>query len=435
MKRGSIVRGAFVAALIVILLAIVAGYRGFQQNFGYDTSIPTAIAPATTVSQPNASLLYGRVTIFGGVTYEGRLRWGGVQEAFWGEYFNGVKAQNPWAVHLPDRLRTQRPTFFGIAIGHAPIDLGRPFMARFGDMVRIERIGRDVRVTLKSGAVFDLDYSELNDFDDGVRVWDSSKGVFDLDHRRVAAIDLLPAPPVGDVMHRLYGTVQTRQGNFTGFVQWNRNASMGTDELAGRPDDGADSVSVRFDTIKSIARQSADSSRVTLIDGREIVLTGTREAGKDNLGLYVDDPRYGRVLISWGAFDRVDFSPAGSGPGYDEFLPGRALIGNVSTRAGRRLAGRLVFDLDESETTETLDAPAQGVNYMIPFSSIASIAVPVGATQATVALHSGEALQLDRRGDLSESNGGMLIFVDGNPRAEYVPWADVERIDFSRSRP
>jgi hypothetical protein len=44
--------------------------------------------------------------------------------------------------------------------------------------------------------------------------------------------------------------------------------------------------------------------------------------------------------------------------------------------AGRRLAGRLVYDLDESEVTETLDAPSQGVNYTIPFGLIASIVLP-----------------------------------------------------------
>jgi hypothetical protein len=97
---------------------------------------------------------------------------------------------------------------------------------------------------------------------------------------------------------------------------------------------------------------------VTLLDGREIVLSGTAKVG-GNRGVYVDDPRYGRVLVSWDAFERVDFSPGGSGPAYGDFPPGRPLTGSVTTRAGRRLAGRLVYDLDESETTETLDAPSR----------------------------------------------------------------------------
>jgi alpha-D-ribose 1-methylphosphonate 5-phosphate C-P lyase len=41
-------------------------------------------------------------------------------------------------------------------------------------------------------------------------------------------------------------------------------------------------------------------------------------------------------------------------------------------------------------------------------------------------------LQLDRTGDLGEGNAGMLIFAAGRERPEYVPWTDVEQIDFDR---
>ena len=167
------------------------------------------------------------------------------------------------------------------------------------------------------------------------------------------------------------------------------------------------------------------------------MLFGTREVGEGNRGVYVDDRRYGRVLVSWEAFERLDFGPAGTGPGYDDFPPGQPLSGTVTTRAGRRLAGRLVFDLDESETTETLDAPAGGVDYTILFGLVTSIAPPDreacdAGGRASVTLHSGEVLQLECAGDLGEWNAGMLIFRDSSERAEYVPWTEVERIDLDR---
>ena len=114
--------------------------------------------------------------------------------------------------------------------------------------------------------------------------------------------------------------------------------------------------------------------------------------------------------------------------------PGRSLTGTVTTSDGRRLAGRLVYDLDESETTETLDAPSQGVDYTIPLGLIATI-VPPGPGErsdqsATVTLRTGEELQLEPSGDLGEWNAGMLIFSDEGQRPEYVPWTDVVRIDF-----
>ncbi len=307
-------------------------------------------------------------------------------------------------------------------------------MTRFGDIVRIEARGRDVRVTLKTGTVFDLDRFEAGDFDDGVRVWDGKRGVVDLDSLWIRTIELLPTPGLGAAPYRLHGIVRTRMGDFTGFIQWDREECVGSDELDGRTTDGV--LSLRFDTIRSIARRSRDSSLVTLLEGREIVLSDTREVGRGNRGIYVDDRRYGRVLISWDAFEHVDFNPGGSGPAYGDFPPGRPLAGSVTTRAGRRLAGRLVYDLDESETTETLDAPAQGVDYTIPFGMIASIVPPGrqerGAQRARVTLHHGEGLQLEPTGDLGHGNLGMLIFVDGRQRPEYVPWADVEQVDFDR---
>jgi hypothetical protein len=228
--------------------------------------------------------------------------------------------------------------------------------------------------------------------------------------------------------------VHTRHGGFTGFVQWDREKCVGTDELEGGTDAGEQKI--RFDTVRSIARRSSDSSLVTLLDGREIALSGTADVGEGNRGTYVDDPRYGRVLVSWDAFERVDFSPGGDGPGYGDFPPGGPLAGSVTTRDGRRLAGRLVYDLDESETTETLDAPSQGVDYTIPFGLIASI-VPAGgeeggAPRALVTLHGGEELNLERKGDLGERNAGLLVFVDGRQSPEYVPWADVARVDLDR---
>jgi hypothetical protein len=169
------------------------------------------------------------------------------------------------------------------------------------------------------------------------------------------------------------------------------------------------------------------------------VLSDSREVGEGNGGVYVDDARYGRVLISWAAFERVDFSaPAGpSGPAYTDFPAGRPLSGVVTTRGGRSLTGRLVFDLDESQITETLDASLGGVDYTIPFGMVASIVLPAAGElttgQARVILQSGEVLQLERAGDLGAGNAGLLIFVAGRELPEYVSWTEVQRLDFARA--
>lgn len=427
------------SAAVVVLFALVAGHRHLDRDVETAAATSPALPPSTAAEEEaHPGFLYGRVTLVDGTTHEGRLRFGGDEEAFWGDYFNGVKDANPWATHVPpERLKQRRPIeIFGFEIAHRErrIDLGRPFMARFGDIARIEAHGLGLRVILKSGTVFDLDRFNADDLADGLRVWDGKSGVVDLGEWRIRSIELLPTAHLVAAPRRLRGTVHTRQGDYTGFIQWDREDCVGPDELVGHTADGE--LGLRFDTLRSIARRSRDSSLVTLLDGREIVLSGTREVGEGNRGIYVDDPRYGRVLVSWDAFERVDLSPGGSGPAYGDFPPGRPLTGSVTTRAGRRLAGRLVYDLDESETTETLDAPSQGVNYTIPFGRVASIALPGreerGTRRATVTLHDGEELQLERAGDLGEGNAGMLIFLDDRERPEYVPWTDVEQVDFDR---
>jgi hypothetical protein len=438
--RSSRWRAVVAAALVLLLLLIVVRYTAREQGVEPTAATAPATNPSAQAAEPateaHQGFLYGRITTVDGGTYEGRLRWGRDQEAFWGDYFNGAKDENPWAVHAP---RTQQPEerrieIFGFVIGgrDRQNNFGRPFMARLGDIARVDAHVRLVEVTLKSGTTFELDRFEAGDIDDGMRVWDGTRGVVDLDARRIRTIEFLPTAPLAAAPERLHGTVRTRHGDFTGFLQWDRQDCVGLDTLDGRTAGGE--VSLRYDSIRSIARHSRDSALVTLLDGRQMVLSGTREVDHRNRGIYVDDRRYGRVLISWDAFERADFSPGGSGPAYGDFPPGRALTGSVTTRAGRRLAGQLVYDFDESETTETLDAAVPGVDYTIPFSLIRSV-VPhgreaPGARRPTVILHDGEELQLERSGDLGEGNAGLLVFVDRLERPAFVPWTEVEQVDF-----
>lgn len=439
MTRATTVGGVFAAWLALFAFALVVGDRVPEKSVDPTATVPLPV-PA---SGPDAhrGLLYGRVTADDGTIHEGRLRFGGDEEALWGNYFNGYKEENPWVAHAPsERLPKERLSMevFGVGITlEVPADLGRPLMARFGDIARLEARGRDLRVTLKSGARFELDRFAADDFADGVRVWDGEGGFVDLGEWDIRSIEFLPTPWLGSSPSPLYGTVRTRGGDFTGFVQWDREACLASDELAGHGVDG--DLRVPFAAIRSIERRSRESSLVTLIDGREIVLSGTRAVGPGNRGVYVDDPRYGRVLVSWDAFQRVDFSSGGTGPAYGDFPPGRPLTGSVVTRSGVRLTGRLVYDLDESQTTETLDAPSHGVDYTIPLGLIASIE-PFGLGAdgdlvGRVTLHGGEELMLERAGDLGEDNAGMLVFLDGRPDPAYVPWIEVEQVSFDRPPP
>ncbi len=129
--------------IFVALLVLATSHPELEQYV--DTAFamaPASFPPAATNSHAHQGFLYGRITTEDGDVYEGRLRWGGNEEAFWGEYFNGFKDENPWSVHVsPDRLKKKRAIkIFGVEIAQweSDVNLGRPFMGRFGDIARIE---------------------------------------------------------------------------------------------------------------------------------------------------------------------------------------------------------------------------------------------------------------------------------------------------------
>ena len=203
MKRSTIAGTASV--ILLVPLALVFGYRALERQLGpRAAALPSSAsssAPSAGAPEDHPGFLYGRVTADGGLTYEGRLRFGIGQEAFWGDYFNGRKKENLWAAQVPaERLPTERHRveILGIEVINRarPADLSRLVMARFGDIARIEPVGREVRVTLKSGTVLVLDRFEASDFDDDVRVWDA-KGVVDLD-TPAGARDRAPARGPGE---------------------------------------------------------------------------------------------------------------------------------------------------------------------------------------------------------------------------------------------
>lgn len=399
---------------------------------GLLAAVAVPAGPAAAAGTADAQgFLYGKVTTSNGKVYEGRLRWDD-EEAAWGDLFHSSKKDNEWYELAPKRERSRQRTIsvFGVevAVRHDDWSHGRQFVTRFGDIRSIEpRSGDRAIVLLKSGTEIEVDGGS-NDIGTDVIVWDPSLGETQLDWDRIDRIEFLPVPAGFDAEEvRLHGTVRTRDGEFTGFVQWDQQECVGSDKLDGEGDDG--DVSLRMGAIQAIERRSGRSSRVTLRDGRELVLDGTNDVDSDNRGIYVEDPRFGRVLISWDAFERVDFTPAGSGPGYHDFAPGRPLQGTVTDSDGRKLTGRIVFDLDESETTEMLDGERRDIDYSIPFELVKAV-VPRDSEASRVILRGGGEVLLEGTADVSEDNAGVLVFEGGREKPTYLRWSDVERIDF-----
>jgi hypothetical protein len=395
-----------------------------------------ALPGAVLARNETQGFIYGRVTTTSDSVYEGRLRWNGDEEAFWGDHFNATKEDRPYLEDLPrrererERERDDSVRILGIRIGSSRwTSASRSLVARFGDMTKIEvRRGDEATLHMKSGAKVDVDGGS-NDLGGTVHVWDKEVGEVKLDWDRIATIELLPTPASIDVpVTRLHGKVKTDVGDFEGFVQWDQEECVSTDELDGDSADG--DVSIPMGNLKSIERRSSRSSTVVFRSGREMVLDGTNDVDDDNRGIFVEDPRFGRVLVSWDAFERVDFSQAGpSGPAYDDFKPAGPLRGKVTDTDGKSTSGRIVFDMDESEGWEMLNGSRRDVEYNIPFSLIRSV-VPESRSSSRVVLKGGEEVILEDAADVDDDNDGVLVIPDGGGEPTYVEWGDVERIDF-----
>ncbi|MEM7413960.1 MAG: hypothetical protein AAF389_00600 [Gemmatimonadota bacterium] len=392
-----------------------------------ESTVSSQAATSPTDTEVSAGYIYGRVTTSDGA-YEGRLRWGGDEEVLWTHQFNGRVVQNRWIEHVPSGVGPKSGfSVLGVRLfgGTSSEALERPFMARFGDILRLEPRGREIHVTLKSGVVVVLDRFESDDLADGVRVEDRRRGTVDVDEWSIESIDFLATPAETGLPAALHGTIETASGTFTGLIQWDRTQALETDVLSG--EESGSERSVPFSAVRSL-RPSGEELEITLRSGEQVVLAGERGFGEGSRGAYVDDARFGRVLVGWDVMERVTFSAGGAAPAFETFEPGASLEGEILTTWGDRYTGRIVFDLDEAETTSTLDAPANGIDYLMPFSLVSAIDL-ANEEVAEVALSTGVSVELDRAGDLGPHNGGVLVFGDSGT-VDYIGWADVARIVF-----
>ena len=374
--------------------------------------------------------IYGKVLTESGSTYEGRLRWG-KEEAFWGDHFDSVKQRRPYVDEAPERRGRESFRVFGISIDLPWDEVSdrRSMVARFGDLRRIELLGGDEAILhMKNGSKVEIDGGS-NDLGGKIRIWDREIGEIDVRWNRIEEIEFLPTPADLEVAdRRLYGTVETRAGDFTGFIQWDKDECLSSDKLDGESKDGE--MSIEMGKIRSIERHTRNSSKVVLNSGRELILDDTNDVDSGNRGIFVEDPRFGRVLVDWDAFERIELTrPDSSGPPYADFAPARPRSGSVTCEDGEVHRGRIVYDLDEAETWEILGGDRRDVSYFIPFELIAAV-VPEGRDASRITLKNGERLELEDSSDVGDGHDGVLVFGGEEVDPVYLAWDEVRRIDF-----
>ncbi|MFY0685702.1 MAG: hypothetical protein JXQ90_00980 [Cyclobacteriaceae bacterium] len=388
------------------------------------------------VSAQDGGFIYGKVTTFDG-SYEGNLRWG-KEEIYWTDFFNASKEDNDFIDQLSDREREHLEDHYHVSRnGNWMVNVSinwedshlHQFVCQFGELKSIKPYRGDmVKIELQNGERFTLDGSGYNDVGTDIRIMDQELGEVEIDWDRIEMIEFMETPKQLDEKFGdpLYGTVESDEGQFTGFIQWDHDERVTNDKLDGDTEDG--DISVKFGKLQSIEKISSSRSLITLKSGRELELRGSNDVNAENRGIIVTVEGLGRVDIPWEDFESVTFMAAPKSiVTYRDFKNQDKLSGTVTVTNGDVHKGEIAYDLDESMVLEILHGKVYDTEYLIPFRNIASIA-PRNDEESIVTLKNGDELILEESQDVTERNSGALVYSGGEP--VYIPWKKIEKIDF-----
>jgi hypothetical protein len=350
--------------------------------------------------------IYGTIHTDRGETLTGPIRWD-KNENFWDDILDAEKPDKVF-VEGGSQIRV-----FGITLGDGDGHWTHPELALpFGHIKSIEPRRRDkVDIVLKNGLELriDADGSDVGDGMRGLVIDDQDQGEVSLDWDEVDLIEFAQGPGTGRDDERLYGTVETDAGDFTGYVVWDRDESLKDDILDG--DEDGRSRKVPFSKIQEIEGRHS-GSKVTLADGKVLHLNGSNDVDDSNRGIDITVPGMGLVKVGWDEFRAVTFAPAPPSRPYADFDGGHKLYGTVTDDDGNRYTGTIVWDNDETWDWEPLNGKDNDVAFAIPFEYIKSI-TRESRRSAKVELNNGEVLFLSDSNDVDRDNKGIRILTEG----------------------
>lgn len=399
------------------------------------------------VNAQDTGFIYGTVSTIDNKDYTGAIRWG-KEEVFWTDMFNASKEENDNLDYLSREERNgldeQKYRQYNHGSSEESIlswvskswgrenkfDHTHQFSVQFGEIKNIEITGRSrVYLTLQNGKRMEVNGEGYNDIGSSIKVIDAEIGEIKLDWNKIDKIEFKNTPnslseKFGEP---LYGSVQTYNGTFEGFIQWDHDERVSTDKLDGDTSDG--DVSIQFGKIKSIENDGNRAS-IELNSGRKMTLRGSNDVNSENRGIIVSSEKFGRVDIPWKEFRMLTFStPKERLASFNDFNKSEKLKGSVKTTDGKTFSGKIIYDLDEEYGMEVLQGKDEDIEYIIPFRKIASIS-PKNYDYSTVKLKDGTTLTLGDAQDVSDKNSGVLVFEASNDPI-YVPWSKINIITFN----
>lgn len=386
-------------------------------------------------AQPAQGLIYGKITLKNGATYQGQIRWDN-EDALWDDVFSARKYERP-SQNLLTKEEARRATgrsddfkfgFMKLWEDKSP-EINFSFRCQFGDLVSLTAGKKDVvRLGLKNGDVIKLKKGGGGNLNDNIRIYDRMLGRLDLNFEEIQSIVFASAPtnyssPAG---HPIYGQALTSMGVYEGYITWDLEECLGKDLISGK-DQGV-KVDINFEDIAELKAQK-DGSLITLKSGRTIFLNDHDDVDRGNHGLMIRNLAFGKLIIKWEDFISISFlEPPVAPRAYRDFKLPQLLKGSVYTKDGRRLQGQIVYDLDEIYSIEFLNGRKGKFEYYIPFEKVVKIK-PQNDKFSTVHLKDGQQFLLGNHADVTGQNHGIVIKLP-NGQAQYLEWDSVKSIDF-----
>ncbi len=387
----------------------------------------------------NQGFIYGTVTLQDGDTHTGFIRWED-EEAFWDDLFHSRQNELPWVeyVDMAELQAERRRLYFET---HGMFDrvmwtlnnkgndphLSRLFICRFGDLDGIEIDAKEnVTAIIRGGERVPV-HGYSNDVSSDLMVHPAEGEPVEVDWDDLSGIEFSEAPiDAVPYAQRLYGKVESTEGVYEGFIQWDQSECTSIDVLDGNDHE------IPMGDIRSITKNRKNNSDIVLKDGSAFPMSGSNDVGRGNRGVMVENPEWGRVTVAWKRFVSITFVEGkGSGGGRDEFPAIAPLKGTVAGADGETWTGRIVYDLDEAWTRDLFNGSLRDLDFDIPFYLINSIE-NLGDESCRVILTSGRTLDLGNSQDTGQKHAGLLVFEEGMETPTFIPRSKVGVITFDQ---
>ena len=395
---------------------------------------------------PDPDRLYGRVRTSDGETIEGYVRWDRT-ESHWIDVLDGLKqiprewereAESLDPEYAEEKRRARSLVAFGIRLTWDVDDDEDLRLSESGirfthvrSLVPID--ARSAVVTLTSGEELTLRSasSDIGRTMRGVEVDVPGAETIQVAWQDLERVDFMEAPArvPAPSDQRLFGTVETWSNvTLTGYVSWDLDEIFDTDILDGR-EHGVDHE-ILFGNIRRIEWESDRSARVYLRNGDDLELRGTNDVNRDNRGIEISDPHFGRVTVRWEDFKSIAFETRAETAPRPSFEPGRPIWGVVMAHDGRVIEGEIRWGNDEAQWWEFLDGWSGDLDFDVEFGAIQELR-KANENRLLILLRDGRRLELDSTTDVDGRHLGVFVKPEGRAR-RLVRWRDVDRVVFSR---